>query len=471
MAKRIGLPDGSIGEFPDTMPDSEIEAVLQKQYAADLRPSSPGLPKINMEESHPTLVSGLLNAGEVGKGAVKGALHTMAEAGKYGPTGTYAPAINLSLPNGPSPANPANPDDKYTTPTNTPQKLGYTGEQIGEYFFPVGAEEHLGQLTKPLLRIGESATEGALRNKLQGGDLSTGAIAGAGAGATGEAFRAAASGLAESALGITKRMRGYGKTPGAAVLEEINGVRPSTIFENATGKTNALRNEIDSMAANSPARISTLPAIGEIDNAIAKASAENNAAGVKQLQQVRDALTTDINSGLPLATNQSATKALNLKRGLRNQFITNWNPETMSGTRAVAARASHALDTGLDQSLGPGFASANQRISSLIPVAERAESLERGAGTGQRVANRMLAHTGALTGAAAGSAFGYEHGGLKGGIVGGLAGLVAPELIASPTSQMLAARAINSPALPRLLLGTGSQLDRKKSNPENPESE
>lgn len=32
MPKRVQLPDGSIGEFPDTMQDSAIEAVLQKQF-------------------------------------------------------------------------------------------------------------------------------------------------------------------------------------------------------------------------------------------------------------------------------------------------------------------------------------------------------------------------------------------------------------------------------------------------------
>lgn len=33
MPKRVQLPDGNIGEFPDDMPDAQIEAVLQKQYA------------------------------------------------------------------------------------------------------------------------------------------------------------------------------------------------------------------------------------------------------------------------------------------------------------------------------------------------------------------------------------------------------------------------------------------------------
>lgn len=35
MAKRIALPDGSIGEFPDSMDDTAIEGVLRKQFAPD----------------------------------------------------------------------------------------------------------------------------------------------------------------------------------------------------------------------------------------------------------------------------------------------------------------------------------------------------------------------------------------------------------------------------------------------------
>jgi hypothetical protein len=38
MPTRVQLPDGNIGEFPDGMPESEIEKVLQKQYGA---PSAP----------------------------------------------------------------------------------------------------------------------------------------------------------------------------------------------------------------------------------------------------------------------------------------------------------------------------------------------------------------------------------------------------------------------------------------------
>lgn len=43
MPKEIELPDGSIAEFPDEMDDSQIAAVLQKQFGGAKKPAEPGL--------------------------------------------------------------------------------------------------------------------------------------------------------------------------------------------------------------------------------------------------------------------------------------------------------------------------------------------------------------------------------------------------------------------------------------------
>jgi hypothetical protein len=40
---------------------------------------------------------------------------------------------------------------------------------------------------------------------------------------------------------------------------------------------------------------------------------------------------------------------------------------------------------------------------------------------------------------------GYREGGIPGALAGGVAGFVVPELLTSPTSQMVAARGLNSP--------------------------
>jgi hypothetical protein len=153
---------------------------------------------------------------------------------------------------------------------------------------------------------------------------------------------------------------------------------------------------------------------------------------------------------------------LNIKRGFGDEFVHNWNPETMRGVKSTAARTYHALDAAGDAAV-PESAELNQRISSLIPVAKRAESVQLNAPLSQRVMHRLGAHTGALAGAGFGGAAGYREGGLPGMMLGGAAGLVLPELIASPTAEMIAARGMNSPErIVRPLRGAGLQLNRKQ---------
>src|SRR5207302_3936233 len=98
-------------------------------------------------------------------------------------------------------------------------------------------------------------------------------------------------------------------------------------------------------------------------------------------------------------------------------------------------------DKELDRAV-PESEKLNQRISSLIPVAKRGESVDRGASLTQRMADRLKAHTGALTSSVAG--------GLAFGPLGAVGGLAVPELLASPTAQMAGAKALRSP-VPKLL--------------------
>jgi hypothetical protein len=262
-------------------------------------------------------------------------------------------------------------------------------------------------------------------------------------------------------------MRGYGKTPGVAALEETSALRPAALEQQAQQRIGQLNTGIESSAASHPGTVSLQPAIDAIDQEIAKATSQNNGQAIEQLGRVRDALTKGAITGNPLAVDQSASNALNMKRGLRNQFIKNWNPELMEGTRAVAAHASGAIDNSLDQALGPEFQSANQKISSLIPVAERSESLEREPSIAQKVGYRLTRPTGALIGSVAGSAEGYREHGLPGAIGGGLLGLVLPEALGSAPAQMAAARVMHNPgALIRLLQGSGLQFNRPSQ--ENP---
>lgn len=355
------------------------------------------------------------------------------------------------------------------TPQNEDQAIGKTGEQVAEWLLPLGKGKALGVAPKimgragPILeRLALSAGEGGLRNASQGGSFTTGAELGAGGEALGAGMKKIAPSMVESALGISKRLRGYGKTPGEAALAETRGIFPSTIEKSAQKRLSGLTQDIESMAAGHRQPVTLKNALDTIDNEIARASAQNNGTALRQLGEIRGALTREAASGLPIPQDVPATRALSLKRGLRNQFVTNWNPEMMHGTRAVAANASRDIDQVLDNALGRDFASKNQRISSLIPVAERAESVDRSARIPERVLHRIGAHTGAAAGGLIGAGYGYNKGGLEGAVKYGLGGVVLPEVLASPSAQMLAARTLNSRVPVRLLRGAAAQLDRPK---------
>ncbi len=250
----------------------------------------------------------------------------------------------------------------------------------------------------------------------------------------GKTVGAAAPALAESALGVRAINRAYGKTPGMAALEETSGFRPGTVAESAQNRLTGINQELEHVVGQSTNPIDIGPARQVLDTAEAKARGQNERKTVGQLEPMQQHLATDMSTRLPLSQAQSPSGTLALKRGFGNEFVHNWNPETMKGVKGTAGQTYHVLADALHQGV-PESAALDERASSLIPVAERASARELQAPLGQRVAGRMAAHTGALLG----GAFGYQHGGIPGGI----AGLVAPELLASPTVQMAVARGLH----------------------------
>src|ERR1700722_17962404 len=73
MPKRIQLPDGNIGEFPDSMSNEQIEGVLQKQFPKTPAPK-PGFWDSLKTDSVTQGTSHQMphNAAEVGREAVRG---------------------------------------------------------------------------------------------------------------------------------------------------------------------------------------------------------------------------------------------------------------------------------------------------------------------------------------------------------------------------------------------------------------
>jgi len=453
------MPNGK-DKQPDFIPASAPDFIP----ASSTSGAAPELPP----SPDSSLMSG---AADIGTGVLKGALHTL---GGLSPLLNKIPYVGEYL----APTAGVKALEQITKPEGNLQKGGYYGEQVGEYLIPGPAEdkaaaeiaEHmpvLGKLAAPVARIGTSALSTGALNKLQGGSFEGGAAMGAGMGGVGEVARALAPSVAESALGITKRMRGYGRTPGEAALDEIKGIRPETIEVNAQSKAGELTKEMEQKIAASKIPVSTDSAKDLLLKEAGKASKQNNDVLHGQIMDVYNRLTKNVITGQQFPAQMSASDLLDLKRGIGNTVKT-WNPEAQrSGITPILRRVYSALDKELDRA-APETAGINQRISSLIPVAERAESTSREAGIGQRVAHRMAAHTGALAGAGLGAGLGYERGGTPGALAGGALGLVVPEVLSSPSAEMLGARALRSSVLPRIASGVGAQLLDRSEESENP---
>ncbi len=199
---------------------------------------------------------------------------------------------------------------------------------------------------------------------------------------------------------------------------------------------------------------------GALSQAFGTAARQGERTTANQLQPMATHLGETM-SGEQIPENITPRQLLDLKRGFGNEFIHRWNPETMTGVKGTAARTYHEMAQEFNRVV-PGAEGLNTRISNLIPVAKRAASEELNAPTIQKIAHRVAAHTGALTGAGIGGTLGYREGGIPGAVLGGVAGIATPELIASPTGQMAAARLLNKTSSLRPLVGTAAQFTSRK---------
>lgn len=348
--------------------------------------------------------------------------------------------------------------NEVTQPENKMQQIGKTGEQIGEWMLPTGAEEKAGLMASkiplisrflaPAAKIGTAAVEGGVRNSMQGGDFKTGAaIGGVGTG-IGEAAKAAAPALAEKALGVLGKTKRYGATPGQAVLDETSAVFPRGIEKQAGVKAAALTKELESKVAASTGVASTVPALDVVNNAIAKHTKRNSKEVVDRLNDVRLRLSQDL-AGNPIPQNLHPSRVLDLKRGV-GDLINGWTKEQKAGVQAVLPKIYRALDGELDRTV-PGAEQLNRRISSLIP----AEKSARSTAEGRRTLPALMRHS-VLPGV--GSALGYQQGGGKGALEGAAAGLV----LNSPAAQVAAARAIRTPLMMRFAKGSAAVATKQK---------
>ena len=467
--KNIQMPDGTVVAFPGNMSDDDISAAIKKN-----QPQPPStMDKIGSVAS------------DIGSGIAQGAANTTAGLGRMLGKTEEALMPGSSKAVEPFLANLEARRQNATRSANNIQSGAKTAEQIGEFLIPGMDEERvasmlpkaggvLGKILPAAVRIGVPAIETGLRNETQGGDFGTGAAMGAGGSILGQGMKAVAPKMAESALGVTGRMRGNGKTIGKAILDETSGYRPATIAKQAGKRIGQLTGELESKAADASrapyplgeieslrgklgypvenTAASTQPALDLIDNELKKAGEKNSAVTADKLNAVRKQLTENFQTGEGIGPDVTPQKVMNLKRGI-NDLITSWTPEQKKGIQPVLQRVYGALDKELDRTV-PGAEQLNQRISSLIPGSQRAAKEANKAGMTQRMLGRVGAHTGAL----AGAALGYHEYGPKGAILG----LALPEVLASPTGGMFAAHSLNSPILPRMLAGAATQFNRSK---------
>src|SRR6185312_10163190 len=164
---------------------------------------------------------------------------------------------------------------RLTTPNGTAQNAGKLAEQAAEFLVPgMGEEAATTDIAKalpkiaPAARIGYGALTAGALNKAQGGHFWTGAAGGAVGGTLGETLRAAAPSLAESALGIRKPDRAFGRDVGRAVLNETSGLSPAAVAESARGRLDELKPALEKAFATSPNTVSLLPARQVVGKAI-----------------------------------------------------------------------------------------------------------------------------------------------------------------------------------------------------------
>jgi hypothetical protein len=365
-----------------------------------------------------------------------------------------------------------------STPTNTAQKVGNFVGNASQFLIPGAAEEgavakgtalagDAARFIRPVARIGATALSSGTVNRAQGGGFGAGAAAGGiGAGA-GELLNAAAPAVAEKALGIRGKFdRSFNKEPGKAALEETSGFRPETVAKSAGNRIGELSGQVEDLAAQSPNTVDLTPSRNILHGGQVKTLGNRlNAPQINsQIGDMSKQLTHEFDTGAAIPANVPASRALDLRRGF-NQEQLGWDPAKKDLATSTGREAYHQL-TGDFHAAVPGAQEADETMSSLIPVKNRAQLQSLNEGTGAKILGRFGAHTGALAGASAGGYGGYHEGGIPGAVAGGLAGLVAPELIASPEGQMMAARAMHSATSLPLLRGAILNVPKQNGDQE-----
>ncbi len=147
---------------------------------------------------------------------------------------------------------------------------------------------------------------------------------------------------------------------------------------------------------------------------------------------MEESLERNFATGQPYPQLIAARDTLDLRRGFAKEHV-RFKPDVLNDVNNIGKDTYHELSAGIHQA-APKSILLDQKISSLIPVRDRARLVDLQAGPGERILDRITRPTGGLVGPLL--AFG------KGGPLGAGAMLTAQELAASSTTKMLGARGL-----------------------------
>jgi hypothetical protein len=313
--------------------------------------------------------------------------------------------------------------------------------------------------------------------------------------ALGIAGKKAGVGLANIAASPGKRLlkslpegvQNLGKT----IMENSTGVRPSTITNQLgegitkadTGLNQVLSNA-DQQGVKIPLSPARMEAAGEMGSALRKNSPEY----IQDVRKVQDQLAYKYGEdGKPVmqasapATKQGAgfhpvqvnaspkmspvqlpesvppTQARALRQGL-DLTIENWNPEAQGAIAPLQERVRGQIAGGIHSAV-PESAGLDKAMTNLKPAKDAMWNVSYNPSIAKSLFNRIGRPTGALVGAGLGAAEGKREYGTPGMIAGGLAGLAVPEMVASPTGQMIMARTLHSDVLPKVITNASRLID------------
>jgi hypothetical protein len=328
MPQRIQLPDGTLAEFPDGMPDSEIESVLSREFAPN--------PGTDAPESG--MLDGLMNVFNTGRaldtgirvGSAKAAGRTVVGLGEM-----IRKALGMS-----------------------PQPLGSTAQALG--LEPSGGAEGAGALvtdalsflapgagTAKLPLAGRMAAEGglsALIGQAQGADPVTSGLLGAAAPGVGAVVERAAPRLAAGAQRGMSQFLGAAKETNKAKSEKVI---PRLLDEGISGSRESV------LARASTERQAAGRAVGATRTAEGAEPVVTHRAA-DSLEPLKKKLLVKQANGTMGAATPAAQKQIELIEALQ-QTIRDTSPEVKS----VAA-----LREVLGDEIGTGF-------SKLLPTEER----------------------------------------------------------------------------------------------------